>query len=215
MAKIPEKFVGKPELVAQVIEARKVQMETEDTAFAIEWLMESSEMSLTSAQKVLEDITFQYVALYPEGHPGLEAIRAEQRVKGRDATVDHKDPEGPATLENLHLLCRGCNTLKSNRTWSEFQEASKEWEARVKERQDNRPDFVCKQTGLSVRGRSWKEAGCLTPQMCLREEECDNGQYNKWAAEMDATIVAMENAYWDESDNPLDAEAEVESMQDG
>ena len=40
MATIPERYADQPELVAAIIEARSVQMETEDTAFAIEWLLE-------------------------------------------------------------------------------------------------------------------------------------------------------------------------------
>ena len=190
MAQIPERYREQPELVFAVIDARRVQMETEDTAFAIEWLMEHySSFSLDSAKRVLEDETFRYVALYPEGHPGLEAMRAEQRTKGRrayrlkklrpqiidrddgrcqncnkrvegrDASLDHKDPEGLETLENIHLLCRKCNALKGKRSWDEFQKDQKEWEAHIKERQLHRPDLICKQTGLSVRGRSWKEAG--------------------------------------------------------
>ena len=122
------------ELVDAVLEARKVQMDTEDTGFAIEWLMETSAMSLESATRALEDETFRYAALYPARHPGLEAMQAEHRAKGRrsysmkklrpqiidrdqgrcqgcdkrvigrDATVDHKDPDGLETLDNLHLL---------------------------------------------------------------------------------------------------------------
>lgn len=235
MAKIPPQYADKPELVAAVIEARKTQMETEDTSFAIEWLMEHYPMSLKSATRVLEDETFQYAALYPEGHPGLEALRADQRaksrrsynmrklrpqvidrddgrcqnckkrVKSREATLDHKDPEGPETLENLQLLCRACNTLKGKRTWAEFQEDQAEWRARVEKRQNERPDFVCKQTGLSVRGRSWKEAGCLSPDLCLSSKECDNGGYAAWAKEMDETIDAM-YAMYDraETDDPTD-----------
>ena len=129
MATIPERYADQPELVAAIIEARSVQMETEDTAFAIEWLLEHVAMSIESATRALGDETFRYPALYPEGHPGLEAMRAEQRVKGRrayrlaklrpviidrddgrcqacgkrvegrDATLDHKDPEGPETLD--------------------------------------------------------------------------------------------------------------------
>ena len=225
MAKIPERYSDQPELVAAVIEARTVQMETEDTEFAIQWLMEKHPLSLASATRVLEDETFQYVALYPEGHPGLEAIRAEQRAKGRrsyalkkirpsvidrddsrcqncnkrvkgtDATLDHKDPEGPETLENIHLLCRGCNTLKGKRSWDEFQKAQADWQEALDERQNRRPDIICKQTGLSIKGRSWKESGCLTPDMCPSTGECDNGRYQEWAKEMDEALEAMENAY--------------------
>ena len=71
MAKIPPQYADQPELVSAVIDARKVQMETEDTAFAIEWLMEDgrTSFSLDSARRVLEDETFRYVALYPDGPP--------------------------------------------------------------------------------------------------------------------------------------------------
>ena len=203
---IPERYKEEPELVAAVIEARTVQMETEDTPFAVEWLMEHHPMTLESATKVLEDQTFRYKGLYPEGHPGLEALLAERRVKGhraynlkklrpqiierdagrcqschdrvdgRAATVDHKDPEGPETLENLHLLCRKCNTLKGKRTWEDFQTAQLEWQERLADIQNARADFICKQTGLSVRGRSWQEAGCLSPDLCIREKQC-SGEY--------------------------------------
>ncbi len=225
MAKIPERYADQPELVANVIEARRLQMETEDTALATQWLMEHQGMSLHAATRVLDDQTFQYAALYPEGHPGLDAMRAEQRaknrrsynmkklraqvidrddsrcqncnkrVKGTDATLDHKDPEGPETLENIHLLCRACNTLKGKRTWDEFQREQEEWRTRVEKIQNERPDFVCKQTGLSVRGRSWSEAGCLSPDICLPYKECDNGGYAAWAKEMDETVEAMHAMY--------------------
>ena len=225
MADIPQRYANEPQLVSAVIEARTVQMETEDTSIAVEWLMEHYPMSLQSATRVLEDQTFQYAGLYPEGHPGLEAIRAEQRakgrrsynmkklrpliierddsrcqncnkrVKGRDATLDHKDPEGPEILENLHLLCRACNTLKGQRSWDDFLKDQQEWEERVKRQQNERPDFICKQTGLSVRGRSWKEAGCLSSDFCLSAKECDNGEYATWAKEMDESIEAMHAAY--------------------
>lgn len=230
MAKIPPQYADQPELVSAVIDARKVQMETEDTAFAIEWLMEDgrTSFSLDSARRVLEDETFRYVALYPDGHPGLEAMRAEQRAKsrrqyrlkklrpqiidrddsrcqncnkrvnGKDATLDHKDPEGPETLENIHLLCRKCNTLKGKRSWSEFQQAQEEWEAQLKARQLSRPDFVCKRTGLSVRGRSWEDAGCVSPDMCSMKKTCDNGGYATFAKEMDARVEAMHAMYDDE-----------------
>ena len=235
MAKIPAHYQDKPELVAHVVEARRVQMETEDTEFAIEWLMSESGMSLTSARNVLENQTFQYVALYPEGHPGLEAIRAEQRikskrsyemsklrpqiidrdngrcrncdkrVKGIDATIDHKDPEGPATLENLHLLCRACNTLKGKRTWEEFLAAQAEWRAGVERRQNARPDIICRQTGLSIKGRSWKESGCLTPDLCPHVGECDNGQYAEWARGMDEWVEHAYDFDVDSQDNDTPA----------
>lgn len=235
MAKIPEKYTNQPEMVNAIIEARRVQMETEDTSFAVEWLTQHYPMSLNSAKRVLDDQTFLYVALYPDGHPGLEAMRAEQRaksrrsysinklrpqiidrddsrcqncnkrVKGRDATLDHKDPEGPETLENIQLLCRGCNTLKGKRSWEEFQKEQEKWRAQLEKIQNERPDFICKQTGLSVRGRTWQEAGCLSPDLCNRSRECDNGGYADWAKEMDETVDAMHAMYDpDDDDEPTD-----------
>ena len=195
---VPERYASQPGLVIAIIDARKVQMETEDTPFAIEWLMEHYPMSLASAEKALNDETFRYKGLYPDGHPGLDAMLAEQRAKGRrayqltklrpqiidrddsrcqgcnkrvagrDATLDHKDPEGPATLDNVHLLCQRCNTVKGKGTWEEFQQER----ARVESAQAARPDFICEQTGLSVRGRSWKEAGCFNPSSCRSVSSC-------------------------------------------
>ena len=205
-------------------------METEDTAFAIEWLLEHVAMSVESATRALRDETFRYPALYPERHPGLEAMRAEQRAKGRrayrlaklrpaiidrddgrcqacgkrvegrDATLDHKDPEGPETLDNIHLLCKRCNTLKGKRTWEEFQKAEEEWRAELEARQAARPDVICKQSGLSIRGRTWEESGCLSPDLCLIGVECDNGGYAQFAKEMDERIEAMDaelNREWE------------------
>lgn len=160
-----------------------------------------------------------------EGHPVLEEIRAEarqkskrnaplrklrpiilerdggrcqscnKRVLGRDAALDHKDPEGETVEDNLILLCQACNTVKGNRTWDEFQKANQEFWDRVKARQDARPDFICQQTGLSVKGRSWKEAGCLTPDLCSPAAACDNGGYAEFEREMDASLEAMYAAY--------------------
>ena len=122
----------------------------------------------------------------------------DKRVTGRDAALDHKDPEGETTEDNLILLCQRCNTIKSNRTWDEFQEEQKEFRARVKAQQDARPDFICHQTGLSVRGRSWKEAGCLSPDLCSLTKTCDNGSYAEFEKEMDARVEAMNAAYDDD-----------------
>ena len=199
MPKLPEKLQDQPELVAAVIDARRVQMETEDTGFAMEWLMEHYSMTVRSAAKVLNDETFQYPGLYPEGHPGLEALRAEQRVAsrrayglkklrvavidrddsrcqgcnervtGRDATLDHKDPEGPETLENIHLLCQSCNAIKGKKTWVAFLE-EKERFTRI---QNERTAIICKATGLSIQGRSFKEAGCEGRSFCLFLEGCE------------------------------------------
>ena len=214
--KVPERLEGQPELVAAIIEARRVQMETEDTAFAVEWLLDCHpKMSIDSATRVLNDETFRYVGLYPPGHPGLEAMKAEQRAKGRraynlqklrpqvidrdgsrcqfcnkrvegrEATLDHKDPEGPDTLENIHLLCKKCNVIKGKRSWDTFLTEEAEWRSRLEQVQNARPDFTCKQTGLSVRGRSWADAGCLSPDLCKILAECDNGEEAAAEAKMD------------------------------
>ena len=104
-----------------IIEARTVQMETEDTAFAIEWLMEHHPMSLTSVERVLEDQTFRYPVLYPEGHPGLEAIRAEQRAKRRrnyqlkklrPQIIDRDD----SRCENWNVRVNGAGATWTTRT---------------------------------------------------------------------------------------------------
>lgn len=224
-ARVPARYAGQPELVRAIIGARRVQMETENDAAAIRWLLETNPMTIQSATRVINDETFRYPALYPEGHPGLESLRAEgrqksrrtaelrkiraavierdggrcqnceKRVWGKEATLDHKDPEGPATMENVHLLCRGCNTLKGRRTWGEFQKAKAEWQTTLKKRQNDRPDFTCKRSGLSVRGRSWKEAGCLTPDLCLRARDCDNGGYTEWVEDEDEFERWMEEFY--------------------
>ena len=187
-------------------------------------------MSVESATRALGDETFRYPALYPEGHPGLEAMRAEQRVKGRrayrlaklrpaiidrddgrcqacgkrvegrDATLDHKDPEGSETLDNIHLLCKRCNTLKGKRTWEKFQKAEEEWRAGLEARQAARPDVICRQSGLSIKGRTWEESGCLSPDLCLISVECDNGGYAQLAKEMDERCEAMDaglNREWE------------------
>ena len=47
---------------------------------------------------------------------------------------------------------------------------------------------------------AWKEAGCLSPSLCVISGECDNGEYAKWAKEMDETIEALYAAYDCEDD---------------
>ena len=208
-----------------VLNARQLQLVTGDDSQAVEYLLENWGMSEGSAWKCVEGKTFRHRALLPEGHPVLEEIRAEarqkskrnaplrklrpitlerdswrcqncsKRVGGRDAALDHKDPEGETVEDNLILLCQSCNTVKGNRTWDEFQKANLEFWDGVKAKQDARPDFICHQTGLSVKGRSWKEVGCLTPGLCLPSETCDNGDYAEFEKEMDTQLEAMYSAY--------------------
>ena len=157
MAKIPGQYANQPELVNAVIEARRIQMDTGDTPLAIEWLMEHHPMSQPSATRVLEHATFQYVAMYPDGHPRLEGLTAELKersgrskinqgirlqiierdgeqcqhcskpVTGQSRVLDRKDPAKSETLDNLHLVCRRCQRLKKERPWDEFQ---RKWQAR-------------------------------------------------------------------------------------
>ena len=143
---------------------------------------------------------YQLKKLRPQIIDRSRCQNCNARVKGAGAILDPKDPEDPSTLENLHLLCRKCNTLKGNLTWEEFRKQQEEWQARLAERQNARPGITCQQTGLSVKGRSWKEAGCLSPSLCVISGQCDNGEYAKWAKEMDETIEAMYAAYDQEED---------------
>ena len=83
-SKIPAHFADKPELVNAVLDARQLQMEEGDDV-AIAWLLENYPMTIRSVMRVINDETFQYPALYPEGHPGLESLRAEGRVKKQAA----------------------------------------------------------------------------------------------------------------------------------
>ena len=85
-------------------------------------------------------------------------------------------------MENLLLLCRACNTLKGKRSWEEFQMEREEWQAQLEQRQNQRPDFTCERTSLSVRGRTWQEAGCINPNTCMRLKKCDNGREARFDA---------------------------------
>ena len=197
MARLPKRYENQPELVAAVLKARTIQMEDGDDKAMI-YLVDEYGMGESSASRCLNNETFIYAALYPEGHDGYKIIQAERRVRdrrrarankhraeiidrddgrcqacnkrvsGRNVTIDHKDPDGPETLENLHLLCGKCNSLKNDMHWDEFQL----WYQALQKRQNERPDFICKNTGLSVRGRSWKEAGCSIPYICSINKEC-------------------------------------------
>jgi len=44
------------------------------------------------------------------------AVRWADRRGDSGGTFDHVDPDGPNTLENLVVCCRGCNTRKGHRT---------------------------------------------------------------------------------------------------
>ena len=83
MVKIPAWYADQPELVDAVVEARRVQMNTGDTAQAIRELMESGQsFSFDSATRVLDNKTFRHPGLYPDGHPGVEAAKAHLKERG-------------------------------------------------------------------------------------------------------------------------------------
>ena len=127
-----------------VLNARNILHETGNMATAIAALKEV--MTESSARKALMYETFRYTALIPEGHPLKAEFRAHdaarqrrlyatkkhrgyiierdggrcrhchKEVSGRNATLDHIDPDGPNEPENLQLLCRSCNSRKHRHT---------------------------------------------------------------------------------------------------
>ena len=166
MAKLPKQYRNQPELVQAVIEARRIQMTTNDDQAAITWLTEHyPTMSTASATRAIEHLTFQYVAMYPDGHPRIEELNAELRertrrskirqgmrlqvverdgnqcrhcskpVTGHNSVLDPKDPEKGHNVENLHLLCNRCHLLKEDMSWGQFQ---LEWKTRFGDRYTKR-----------------------------------------------------------------------------
>ena len=130
MAQIPQRYADQPEMVTAIIGRGQSGWRLR-AQIAIAWLMEHYPMSLNSATQVLDDETFQYVALYPEGHTGLEAIRAEQRAKSRRSYGLKK--LRPQMIERDDSRCQNCNkrvTLKGKLSWEEFQKNQEEWRAR-------------------------------------------------------------------------------------
>ena len=165
MARIPKQYENQPDLVRAVVEARRIQMNGSDDEAAIAWLEQNHRMSSYSATRVIRHQTFQYVAMYPDGHPRVEELKAELResnrqsrirqgmrlqiierdgdqcqhcgapVTGHNSKMDPKSPEQAHTVENLHLLCRRCLKLKEDMSWDEFQ---REWRVRFGERYTRR-----------------------------------------------------------------------------
>lgn len=125
-----------------VLKARTVLFETNDMERALSVL--DGLMSMESAHRVLQYKTFRYTPMVPEGHPVKTELRAAtaakqkryyhtkkhkafviqrdgghckycgKEVAGRDATMDHIDPDGPSEPDNLQLLCKSCNSRKNN-----------------------------------------------------------------------------------------------------
>ncbi len=151
MAKLPKQYDNQPELVNAVTEARRIQMDTGDTPSAIEWLTQQIKITRASATRALEHETFQYIAMYPEGHSRVRTLHEELKQKsvqsrisqglrllvrqrdgdecqhchraitGYNSTLTKKDNSGDETLENLHLVCRKCRTLMGSMSWDNFQ----------------------------------------------------------------------------------------------
>ena len=143
MPKVPNWI--EPQLAETVLKARQIQLETDDDSQAVAYLLDNWRMSEGSAWKCIEGETFRHRALLPEVHPVLEEIKVEARLKsrrnaplrklrpviierdngrcqncdkrvtGRDAALDHKDPEGETVEDNLILLCQRCNTVCNRR----------------------------------------------------------------------------------------------------
>ena len=129
------------ELADAILKARTNLQETNDYSAAAA-LLDGLTTPL-SISNCLEYRTFRYVAMIPEGHPLKAELRARDAAKqrrsyhtrkhratviardggrcqrcgkeasGRNATLDHIDPNGPSEPENLRLYCRSCNSYKS------------------------------------------------------------------------------------------------------
>ena len=129
------------ELADAILEARTILQETNDRSTAAAVLADV--MTPQSVSNCLDYRTFRYVAMIPESHPLKADLRARdaakqrrsyhtrkhraavierdggrcqrcgKEVSGRNATLDHIDPNGPSEPENLRLFCRSCNSSKS------------------------------------------------------------------------------------------------------
>ena len=152
---------NRKEFKEPVLKARTILFETEDKELALSAL--TGLMSTESALRVLEYKTFRYTPTIPEGHPLKAEFRAadaakerrlyhtknyrrliierdggrckhcKKEVSGRNATLDHIDPNGPSEPDNLQLLCRSCNSRKnrlSDRAGKDKFNRKKEWEDR-------------------------------------------------------------------------------------
>ena len=152
---------NRKEFKEPVLKARTILFETKNMELALSAL--EGVMSKESAYRVLEYTTFRYTPMIPLGHPLKAEFRAEdaakerrlyhtkkhrsfiierdggrckhceKEVSGRNATLDHIDPNGPSEPENLQLLCRSCNSRKnrlSDRAGKGKFNRKKEWEDR-------------------------------------------------------------------------------------
>ena len=87
MARIPKQHANQTELVQAVIDAKRLKVTTGYTEAAITWLTEHYPMSPPSATRALEHEAFQYVAMYPDGHPRLETLTAELKERRRRGKI--------------------------------------------------------------------------------------------------------------------------------
>ena len=152
---------NRKEFKEPVLKGRTILLETGNMELALSAL--AGVMSRENAHTVLEYKTFRYTPMIPEGHPLKAELRAEdaarekrlyytkkhrsfiierdggrckhcnEEVNGRNATLDHIDPDGPSKPDNLQLLCRSCNARKnrlSDRAGKDKLNRKEEWEDR-------------------------------------------------------------------------------------
>lgn len=178
-----------------------------------------------SAHRILDYLTFKYVNCVPKEHPlwreqrRLEDLalnrRAEARehrpllmernkgkcelcgkaVSGRDSTVDHIDPDGGNEPGNLALLCRSCNSRKSNGSLDRLQKIE---EAHRRREEEERflncpchhygclPDCtgceMCEHDENTIPPRLICDIGrdCLTPSQCWNTHACQMMDSSCW-----------------------------------
>ena len=129
------------ELADTILKARNILQEANDYSAAAA-LLDGLTTPL-NISNCLEYCTFRYVPMIPEGHPLKAELRARdaarqrrsyhtrkhraavierdggrcqrcgKEVSGRDATLDHIDPNGPSEPKHLRIYCRSCNSSKS------------------------------------------------------------------------------------------------------
>lgn len=145
-----------------------------------------------SAHRILDYQTFRYVNCVPREHPLWREWRSEEDAAiarrlearkhkpalmersggkcewcGRDvggsrATVDHIDPDGGNDLGNLALLCRPCNSRKSNGTLDRLRSID---EAHLHRQQRNEAE--ARELGFSSYEAMRRAFGCpCTPHGC-------------------------------------------------
>ena len=107
MTSLPPQYQHQPELVNAVIEARRIQMTTGDDEQAITWLADNHDISAKSAARAIEHQTFQYIPMYPEGHPRIPEIKEQLADRRRQSTVNRRIRQ--QLIKRDGERCRHCN----------------------------------------------------------------------------------------------------------